>query len=215
MPSFTSSAKDLPEAASATIPASVKPRFEYFHLVSVAYVVSWSETVSRTASASGNSNSVQAGWMDSRGRPAVWVSRCRTVTARASGCRFSMSNQGRCSVMGSSRRSVPASRSRSTLIAVKSFEWEAIRKIESSLIGVSGSRDACPYAFRKTTSWSWTIPITSPTPEYSTCARTHSSSMVMPAWTCGSGCSAERAAGVTKRAARTPPAREICRSMVW
>ena len=82
--------------------------------------------------------------MDSRGSPAVWVSRWRTVTGRASGCRFRMSNHGRCPVTGSSRRSCPASRARITVIAVKSFEWEAIRKMESALIGTGGSSEAWP-----------------------------------------------------------------------
>ena len=35
IPWFTSSANGFPDAAPATIPARVKPRFEYFHLVSV------------------------------------------------------------------------------------------------------------------------------------------------------------------------------------
>ena len=85
---------------------------------------------------------------------------------------------------GSSSRSAPASRRRITAIAVNSLECEAIRKMESSRIGTSGSSEACPYAFSQTTSWSCAIPITRPgSPEYSTRARIHSSSSVIPACT--------------------------------
>ena len=86
----------------------------------------------------------------------MWVSSPSTVTGPASAWSSWISYQSRCFATGSSRATLPWSRSCNTPTAVKSFEMEQMEYIVDAVAGSCRSTCAYPYPFAHTSSWSCT-----------------------------------------------------------
>jgi len=84
------------------------------------------------------------------------------VIGGASGWLWPILNHGTCWVSGSSRRSLPASRSWSTAVLVKSLLMEAILYSVSGVARSPRSRLAWPNPRAQISSWSCRMPIERP-----------------------------------------------------
>jgi len=146
---------------STIIPATEYARFEYFHRTSGANGACRAGISARSCSVVGKSNVVQYA-PASRGRPELWVSNSSIVIGGSSLSVGMSLNHGKYLDTGSSRRSLPCSRSCITAVAVKSLLCDAILNLVCGVIVIFEAVSARPKPAAHTSSWSATTPTATP-----------------------------------------------------
>src|SRR5712671_606073 len=151
-----------PETRCTSAPSRAKPVFEYSYPVPGAREKE-SPRESIRCSSSPLIPSCRSPHGLSSGNPAECESSWRTVMRGESRVGYrSRASSGRCFSAGSSSDSLPASRRRSTAVAVKLLVSDAMRKAVSRLAGCAWARSRAPHDFDQRTSPSTTSAATMP-----------------------------------------------------